>query len=79
MHSKKKVKPYTKPKGKLGVLKNILKQCYQKDLSFQNIQTAFINQFQKKVKKWAIQTYTDISPKNIYRWPTGTWKDVQHN
>ena len=24
-------------------------------------------------------TWTDISPKKTYRWPTDTWKDVQHH
>ena len=25
------------------------------------------------------KTWTDISPKKTYRWPTDTWKDVQHH
>ena len=42
----------------------------------QFIQSITKKQTQSK-NKW--KTQIDISPKKIYRWPNGTWKDNQHH
>ena len=49
-------------------------------INFQNIQAAHATQYQKNnlVKKLA-EHLTAISPEKTYRWPTNTWKDVQHH
>ena len=58
------------------------KWCDWQRLNFQNIQTVHTAQYQKQTNKQTIQskngkkTEINISPKNIYRWPTGTWKDA---
>ena len=32
---------------------------------------------QTQLSNWT-RIWTDISPKKIYKWPTSTWKDIQH-
>ena len=75
MHSKGNHKQNEKTIYRMG--ENICKLCNQQGINLQNIQTAHIAQYKKQktknnpIKKWA-EDLTDISPKNTYRWPTGT-------
>ena len=51
-----------------GLISKIYKQLIKQ---YQKTQTIQLNNEQK--------TQIDIFPKKIYRWPTGTWKDAQHD
>ena len=64
---------------KLG--ENISKWCDWQGPNFQNIQTAYTIQQQKKNKQpiWKMSRRPlDSPPKKIYSWPRGIWKDVNY-
>ena len=58
--------------NKIGIRENICKQCDQKGINVQNIQTAHIAQYQKNLKKKLNKKWEDISPKKTYQWQTST-------
>ena len=62
-----------------GLRENICKWCNWQAVNLQNIQTTHKTQRQKDKQPSQKMDEIDISPKETYRWLTGTWKDAQYH
>ena len=69
-------KPSIKWEGNLLNGKKYLQTLCLIGVNIQNIINSSYNSISKTPNNWLKnwQTWIDIFPKNIYRWPTGTWR-----